>query len=86
MNGLVTFYQVRLGTSRLKCNILLITENITFMTKEEIIKKFPFSVDNHLYGKTGECTLCAYFDFCDKMLPGFIRPGKCGGPFMRNNL
>ena len=57
------------------------------MTKEEIIKKFPFSIDKHmsLYGKSGECTLCGYFDICDKMLPGFIRPGKCGGPFYKIN-
>lgn len=51
------------------------------MTKEEIIKKFPFSINNH--EKSGECTICAYFDFCDKMLPGFIRPRKCGGPFQK---
>ena len=55
------------------------------MTKEEIIKKFPFSINNHLYGKSGECTLCGYFDFCDKILPGFVRPGKCGGPFYKIN-
>lgn len=55
------------------------------MTKEEIIKKFPFSIDNHVYGKCGECTLCTYFDFCDKMLPGFIRPRKCSGPFYKIN-
>ena len=55
------------------------------MTKEEIIMKFPFSVNNHLYGKSGECTICAYFYFCDKMLPGFIRPRKGGGPFYNNN-
>ena len=55
------------------------------MTKEEIIKQFPFSVDNHLYGKSGECTICVYFDFCDKILPGFIRPGKCSGPFYKIN-
>jgi len=45
------------------------------MTKEEIIKKFPFA------GNSGECISCAYFEICDKMLPGFIRPRKCGGPF-----
>ena len=57
------------------------------MTKEQIIKKFPFAADKHmsLYGKTGECTLCVYFDVCDKILPGFIRPGKCGGPFYKIN-
>jgi len=55
------------------------------MTKEEIIKKFPFSFDNHLCGKSGECTLCEYFNFCDKILPGFIRPGKCGGSFYKIN-
>lgn len=55
------------------------------MTKEEIKKKFPLSADNHLYGKCGECTLCGYFNICDKMLPGYIRPGKCGGPFYKIN-
>jgi len=55
------------------------------MTKEEIIKKFSFSVDNRLYGKSGECAICSYFDFCDKILPGFIRPGKCSGPFYNIN-
>jgi len=56
------------------------------MTKEEIIKKFPFAANKHiqLYGKPGECTTCAYFEICDKMLPGFIRPGKCGGPFYKD--
>lgn len=55
------------------------------MTKEEIIKQFPFFVDNYLYGKFGECTICAYFNFCDKILPGFIRPGKCSGLFYKIN-
>ena len=52
------------------------------MTKEEILKRFPFSVNSP--EKLGECTSCAYFEICDKMLPGFIRPGKCGGPFYKN--
>jgi len=47
------------------------------MTKNEILKKFPFA-DN-----SGECMSCAYFEICDKMLPGFIRPRKCGGPFYK---
>lgn len=54
------------------------------MTKEEIIKRFPFNSDEHFYGKLGVCTLCTYLDTCDKLLPGFIKPNKCGGPFMRN--
>lgn len=54
------------------------------MSKEEIIKKFPFSVDNHCYGEMGVCTLCSYFEICDKMLPGFTKPGKCEGPFYKN--
>ena len=54
------------------------------MTKEEIIKKFSFSVDNHFYGEMGVCTLCSYFETCDKILPGFTKPRKCGGPFYKN--
>lgn len=56
------------------------------MTKEEIKKQFPFTCDEHCYGKMGICTLCSYFETCDKMLPGFIKPNKCGGPFMKNNF
>lgn len=51
------------------------------MTKDEIIKKFPFSIKP--IGKAGICTNCTYFENCDKMLPGFIKPGKCGGPFYK---
>ena len=47
------------------------------MTKKELQKKFPFA------GNCGECTSCAYFEICDKMLPCFIRPRKCGGPFYK---
>ena len=54
------------------------------MTKEEIIKKFPFMLDGHCYGKMGVCTICSYFETCDKILPGFIRPEKCDGPFCKN--
>ena len=50
------------------------------MTKNEILKKFPFSLK---YGSSSECIYCAYFEICDKMLPGFIRPRKCGGPFYK---
>lgn len=53
------------------------------MTKEDILKNFPFSVDTD--EKHGICTTCKYFENCDKMLPGFIRPGKCGGPFNKIN-
>ena len=56
------------------------------MTKEQIKKNFPYNCDEHFYGKMGVCTLCAYLDTCDKLLPGFIKPNKCGGPFMRNNF
>ena len=45
------------------------------MTKQELNKKFQFA------GKDGVCAGCAYVDFCDKILPGFNKPGKCGGPF-----
>ena len=55
------------------------------MTKEQIKKNFPYNCNEYCYGEMGVCTLCAYFETCDKILPGFIRPGKCGGPFMRNN-
>ena len=55
------------------------------MTKEEIKKRFPFIFEEHFYGEMGVCTLCSYFETCDKMLPGFIHPRKCGGPFMKNN-
>lgn len=56
------------------------------MTKEEIKKQFPFNYNEHFYGEMGVCTLCSYFETCDKILPGFIRPQKCGGPFMRNDF
>lgn len=46
------------------------------MTKKEIIKRFPNSMQN-----PKECFLCAYVEHCDKILPGFIMPRKCGGPF-----
>lgn len=49
------------------------------MTKKEIEKKFKFS------GKDGECSGCEYGDHCDKILPGFNKPGKCGGPFEKDD-
>lgn len=49
------------------------------MTKKEIEKKFKFS------GKDGECSGCEYGDHCDKILPGFNKPGKCGGPFKKES-
>ena len=49
------------------------------MTKKEIEKKFKFS------GKDGECSGCEYGDHCDKILPGFNKPGKCGGPFEKDS-
>ena len=49
------------------------------MTKKEIEKKFKFS------GKDGECSGCEYVDHCDKILPGFNKPGKCGGPFKKES-
>ena len=48
------------------------------MTKKELDKKFPFS------GKDGECSDCEYTEHCDKILPGFNKPGKCGGPFEKD--
>ena len=45
------------------------------MTKKELDKKFPFS------GKDGKCSDCEYTEHCDKILPGFNKPGKCAGPF-----
>ena len=58
------------------------------MTKKELLEKFPFALKSFKYGvfgKAGECMPCAYFETCDKMLPGFIKPGKCGGPFHKEN-
>ena len=49
------------------------------MTKKEIEKKFPFS------GKDGECADCEYVDTCDKILPGLNKPGKCAGPFHKDD-
>lgn len=56
------------------------------MTKAEIIRNFPFSIGQygHCYGKMGVCTLCEYFETCDKLLPGFIKPLKCEGPFFKD--
>lgn len=48
------------------------------MTKKELDKKFPFS------GKDGKCSDCEYTEHCDKILPGFNKPGKCGGPFEKD--
>jgi len=45
------------------------------MTAKELDKKFPFA------GKEGICFNCAYINICDKILPGYNKPGKCGGPF-----
>ena len=47
------------------------------MTKEELNKKFAFA------GNEGICSTCAYVEFCGKMLPGFNKPRKCGGPFYK---
>lgn len=58
------------------------------MTKKELLEKFPFAFKSFKYGvfgKAGECMSCEYFETCDKMLPGFIKPGKCGGPFYKKN-
>ena len=49
------------------------------MTKKEIEKKFKFS------GKDGKCSDCEYVDHCDKILPGFNKPGKCAGPFHKDD-
>ena len=54
------------------------------MTKQEILKKFPWAFKYGAYGHSGECMSCAYFEICDKMLPGFTRPRKCGGPFYKD--
>lgn len=50
------------------------------MTKKEILKNFPTPT------KMGVCETCGYVEFCDKILPGFHKPGKCGGPFTKQNL
>ena len=55
------------------------------MTKKELLEKFPFIFKNGCFGKSGECMSCAYFETCDKMLPGFIKPGKCRGSFYKEN-
>lgn len=49
------------------------------MTAKELDKKFKFA------GKTGLCVDCAYVGHCDKILPGYNMPGKCGGPFNKDN-
>ena len=54
------------------------------MTKEEIIKKFPSIFKYGMWGRSGICVGCAYFNTCDKMLPGFINPRKCEGPFYKD--
>lgn len=46
------------------------------MKKIDIIRKFPTPTN------CGVCTVCRYFDTCDRILPGFHKPGKCGGPFI----
>ena len=53
------------------------------MTKQEILKKFPYAFKYGVYGSSCEFTICAYFNTCDKILPGFIRPRKCDGPFYK---
>jgi len=53
------------------------------MTKQEIIKKFPYAFKYDAYRHSCECTICAYFGVCDKILPGFTKPRKCGGPFYK---
>lgn len=50
-------------------------KKIKIMTLKDIKKNFPFS------GKFGDCRLCSYIAHCDKILPGLIKPRKCGGPF-----
>lgn len=47
------------------------------MTLKEIKKNFPFS------GNSGSCRFCLYLKTCDKILPGLIKPIKCGGPFYK---
>jgi len=54
------------------------------MTKNEIMKKFPWSFKYGVYGHSCECMSCAYFETCEKMLPGFTRPKKCAGPFYKD--
>lgn len=53
------------------------------MIKEQIIKNFPTPTN------VGICMSekCAYLDICDKILPGFNKPGsnKCGGPFYKED-
>ena len=49
------------------------------MTKKEILKNFSFSVGT----ENGICESCSYIDMCDKILPGFNKPNKCGGPFYK---
>lgn len=45
------------------------------MNKTELDKNFAFA------GKDGICAKCAYVNICNMMLPGYNKPGKCGGPF-----
>lgn len=47
------------------------------MTLKEIKKNFSFSATDG----AGACKFCAYVEYCDKILPGLIKPIKCDGPF-----
>lgn len=46
------------------------------MTKQEILKKFPYAFKYGVYGSFCECTICAYFNTCDKILPGVYSSKK----------
>jgi hypothetical protein len=46
------------------------------MRKSEILKRFPCPKS------FGVCIECAYVEHCDRILPAFIKPKKCGGPFL----
>lgn len=50
------------------------------MNKKELDKNFKFA------GCNGICSTCAYLNICDKILPGYNKPGKCGGPFYKDNI
>ena len=49
------------------------------MTKKELDKNFKFA------GCNGICSTCEYVSWCDRILPGYNKPGKCGGPFYKIN-
>ena len=62
----------------------ILFKKICKLENQEILKKFPYAFKYGVYGNSCECTICAYFNICYKILPGFTRPIKCDGPFYKH--